>query len=62
MGAVDYIRKRLPIERWRESDSVIAVLPLVGVIGGMGQLRRGLNIHGLAPRIKRAFKKKTLLG
>ena len=62
MSAVDYIRTRLPIERWRGPNSVIAVLPLVGVIGGMGQLRRGLNLHGLAPRIERAFKIKNLAG
>ena len=62
MSAVNYIRKWLPIERWREPNSVIVVLPLIGVIGGMGQLRRGLNIHGLAPRIKRAFKIKNLAG
>ena len=62
MSAIDYIRKRLPIERWREPDPVIAVLPLVGVIGGLGQLRRGLNLHGLAPRIERAFKVKNLVG
>ncbi len=62
MNVVDYIRSRVPLERWRRPRTVIAVLPLTGVIGGMGHLRRGLNLHELAPRIERAFKIKNLAG
>ena len=62
MNVVNYIRSRLSLESWRGPKPVIAVLPLVGVIGGMGRVRRGLNLHGLAPLIDRAFKTKKLAG
>ena len=57
---LDRIRPFLPVESWREPKPVVAVLPLTGVIGGMGHLRKGLNLQGLAPRIARAFKMKHL--
>ncbi len=56
------LRTWLPFERWREPRTVIAVLPLVGVIGGMGPLRRGLSLLSLSSRIEKAFKFKGLAG
>ena len=61
MNFVDF-RSWLPFERWREPRAVIAVLPLVGVIGGMGHFRGGLSLRSLTARIEKAFKIKGLVG
>ena len=47
---------RLPIRRFREPPPVVSILRLSGVIGGLGRMRRGLNIATQAPLIDRAFK------
>jgi signal peptide peptidase SppA len=59
MNLIDEIRPYLPA-RWRESNPVVAVLPLAGVISARGRFSQGLNLHALAPRIERAFKLKHL--
>ncbi|MBM08101.1 MAG: S49 family peptidase [Magnetovibrio sp.] len=61
MSVVNF-RAWVPVERWREQRAVIAVLPLVGVIGGMGNFRRGLSLLSLSSRIEKAFKIKGLAG
>ena len=43
-----------------ERPPVVAVLPLTGVIGGMGPLRSGLTLSGQAAQIERAFKVKRV--
>ena len=62
MSIIEAIRPYLPVEAWREPKPVVAVLPLTGVIGAMGHLRRGLSLQALASRIERAFKTKHLVG
>jgi signal peptide peptidase SppA len=47
---------RLPVQRFKEPPPVVSVLRLSGTIGGMGPLRRGLNVATLGPQIERAFK------
>ncbi len=59
---MESIRPYLPVASWREPKPVVAVLPLTGVIGGMGSFKRGLSLQALAPRIERAFKTKHLAG
>lgn len=46
---------RLPIERFRNPPPLVAVVTLGGVIGGVGTLRRGLSLAGLARTLERAF-------
>ena len=46
---------RLPIERFRNPPPLVAVVTLGGVIGGVGTLRRGLSLTGLARTLERAF-------
>jgi signal peptide peptidase SppA len=48
--------RHLPIRRFREPPPRVAVLRLAGVIGGMGRLRKGLNMAVQEPLIERAFK------
>ena len=43
-----------------EGPPVVPVLPLAGVIGAMGPMRRGLTLAGLADPLDRAFKTKRL--
>jgi signal peptide peptidase SppA len=47
---------RLPIERFRNPPPVVAVVPLRGVIGGLGPFRRGLTLPALAGPLERAFR------
>ncbi len=47
---------RVPFLPIREAPPVVAVLRLTGVIGGLGPLRSGLTLSGLAGQIERAFK------
>jgi signal peptide peptidase SppA len=47
---------RLPIERFRNPPPVVAVVPLRGVIGGIGPFRRGLALPTLANPLERAFR------
>jgi len=51
---------RLPIRRFQEPPPVVAVLRLSGVIGGLGPLRSGLTLSGLAGQIERAFETKRV--
>ena len=51
---------RLPFRRFQEPPPVVAVLRLSGVIGGMGPLRAGLTLSGLAGQIERAFEMKRV--
>jgi signal peptide peptidase SppA len=46
---------KLPIERFRHPPPVVAVVPLVGIIGRIGPWRRGLTVAGLAATLERAF-------
>lgn len=46
----------LPIERLRHPPPLVAVVPLRGIIGGIGPLRRGLTLSTVAPLLERAFK------
>lgn len=50
----------LTLERFRNPPPVVGVVRLVGMIGGIGPYRRGLNIPGLAPALQRVFKLKRL--
>ena len=45
----------MTLNRWWRPPGVVAVLPLQGIIGGLGPLRRGMAIDGLAGQIERAF-------
>jgi signal peptide peptidase SppA len=47
---------RLPIERFRNPPPIVAVVPLAGIIGGVGVLRRGLTLESVAGVLERAFK------
>lgn len=58
MTACPRLRALLPFKRWRDPAPVVAVVPLAGVIGGVGMLRRGLTLSGLAETLERAFKLK----
>jgi serine protease SohB len=46
----------LPVERFRNPPPLVAVVPLRGLIGGMGPLRRGLTLTAVASLLERAFK------
>jgi signal peptide peptidase SppA len=46
----------LPLRRFQEPPPVVSVLRLAGVIGGLGRIRRGLNLASQAHLIERAFK------
>jgi signal peptide peptidase SppA len=48
--------KRLPVERFRNPAPLVPVVPLTGIIGRMGGLRRGLNMRDLAGPLQRAFE------
>lgn len=50
----------LPFRRFRNPPPVVGVVRLVGMIGGIGPYRRGLNIPGLAYTLQRVFKLKRL--
>lgn len=56
----DFLSKITGGRLFGERPPVVAVLPLVGVIGGMGPLRSGLTLSGLAAQIERAFKVKRV--
>ncbi len=45
----------LPIARFRDPPPVVAVVPLSGIIGRFGPMRRGLDITTVAPLLERAF-------
>jgi signal peptide peptidase SppA len=45
----------LPVERLRHPPPVVAVVPLSGLIGGIGVLRRGLTLQSVAGVLERAF-------
>lgn len=51
----------LPVERFRNPPPVVAVVPLKGVIGGMGPWQRGLTLGSVAPLLERAFKLPSLV-
>ena len=46
----------LPIPMVREGPPVVSVVRLSGIIGGMGPMRRGMTLSGLAGPLERAFK------
>lgn len=46
----------LPFERFRSPPPVVAVVRLHGLIGGMGALRQGLSLAGMAAVLNRAFR------
>ena len=48
--------RHMPFRRFKEPPPRVAVLRLAGVIGGLGRLRRGLNLAVQGPLIERAFK------
>lgn len=50
----------ISLERWRHPPGVVAVIPLHGVIGSLGSLRRGLTFAGVASQIERAFGQRHL--
>ncbi len=56
MGRIRALLARLPIERFRNPPPVVAVVPLRGVIGGIGPFRRGLALPTLAGPLERAFR------
>jgi len=47
---------RLSWTPWRQPRPVVAVVPLVGIIGRIGALRRGLTLADLARRLDDAFR------
>lgn len=53
-------RSLIPVARWREPAPVVAVLRLVGLIGQIGPMRRGLGLAALAGPIERAFRLRHL--
>jgi len=57
---LDDLGKILTLERFRDPPPVVAVIPLAGVIGRLGPVRRGLSLAGLASMIERAFKLRRL--
>jgi serine protease SohB len=48
------------LERVRDPPPVVAVIPLAGIIGRPGPVRRGLTLAALADVIERAFKLRRL--
>lgn len=50
----------LPFARFRDPPPVVAVVPLNGVIGRVGPMRRGLDIATIAPLLERAFALRRL--
>lgn len=57
---IDALLSRLPFRRFRDPPPVVAVLRLSGIIGGLGTLRPGLTLAGLAGQIERAFEMKRV--
>jgi len=57
---IDDLLAQIPLKRFQEPAPVVGVLPLTGVIGGMGPLRGGLSLAGLADSIEAAFKLRRL--
>ena len=49
-----------PLRHLPRRGPVVAVLPLNGVIGRMGGMRRGLNLADLSSRIERMFRTRRL--
>ncbi len=47
---------RLTFGKLGKSKPVVAVLPMTGVIGQIGPMRKGLSLAGMAETIERAFK------
>lgn len=45
----------LPVKRWRDPPPVVAVVPLIGLIGQIGPFRRGLTLAAVEDRLERAF-------
>ena len=60
MGLRAYIARLLP-GRLGERRPVVAVLPLTGIIGRIGPIRRGLALSVLAGPIERAFSVRGLV-
>jgi signal peptide peptidase SppA len=52
--------KLVTLERFRDPPPVVAVIPLAGIIGRPGPMRRGLSLASLAEVIERAFKLRRL--
>ncbi len=52
--------KLVTLERFRDPPPVVAVVPLAGIIGRPGPIRRGLTLAALAEVIERAFKLRHL--
>jgi len=52
--------KIVTLEHFRDPPPVVAVIPLAGIIGRPGPIRRGLTLAGLAEVIERAFKFRRL--
>ncbi|WP_282606798.1 S49 family peptidase [Pelagibius sp. Alg239-R121] len=50
----------LPIKAFKETEPVVAVIRLNGVIGAAGPLRGGMTLAGLEKRLDQAFKIKNL--
>jgi signal peptide peptidase SppA len=50
----------ITLQRFRDPPPVVAVIPLAGIIGRPGPIRRGLTLAGLAEVIERAFKLRHL--
>jgi signal peptide peptidase SppA len=57
---IDDLLARIPLKRFQDPAPVVSVLPLTGVIGGLGPLRSGLSLAGLAGQIEAAFKPRRL--
>ena len=51
---------KLTLGRLRSARPLVAVVPLSGIIGQIGPLRRGLTLAGLAGPIERAFGMRNL--
>ena len=49
-------RSVVPIEKFRNPPSIVAVIPLSGVIGSIGPMRRGMSLSALGGIIERAFR------
>jgi len=52
--------KIVTLKRFRDPPPVVAVVPLAGIIGRPGPIRRGLTLAALAEVLERAFKLRHL--
>lgn len=55
----EVIVPKLPSWMGGEKPPVVPVVPLKGVIGNMGPMRKGLSLEGVAENLERAFKVKN---